>query len=223
VQRLTSYDLSVIARGHVAGRSDAVIGARLDPPRDRSTVRKARARPVVQTMIRDERRRQSSAARSAAYRQRKKEKEEQAEKLERGYAAYPPDSLARGNQNRYPHISETGYLITSNVWYPPLAARPVPITCATRNHRRANSKLIRVSGRATSTPNSPATRSGMCPKIRNSCGSSSRRASLTNTTAVRPLASAPFEPSRLTSFSPPERHAHECVDHGHRHGAVQGC
>lgn len=119
MQRLTSYDLSVIARGHVAGRSDAVIGARLDPPRDRSTVRKARARPVVQTMIRDERRRQSSAARSAAYRQRKKEKEEQAEKLERGYAAYPPDSLARGNQNRYPHISETGYLITSNVWYPP--------------------------------------------------------------------------------------------------------
>lgn len=123
MRRLSSYDLSVIAREHVRGRSDGGIGDMLDPPRDRSTVRKARLRASVREMIRDERRRHSSAARSAAYRQRKKEKEEHAEKVERGLALHPPDSLARGNQKRYPHISESGYLITSNVGFPRRATR----------------------------------------------------------------------------------------------------
>src|SRR5712691_8764494 len=123
MRRLSSYDLSLIACEHVRGRSDAAIGALLDPPRDRSTVRKARSRASGRELIRAERHRQSSAARSAAYRQRKKERQEQAERVERGYAPHPSDSLARGNQNRYPHISANGYLITSNVCYPRRATR----------------------------------------------------------------------------------------------------
>src|SRR5712691_3833457 len=141
MRRLSSYDLSLIACEHVRGRSDAAIGALLDPPRDRSTVRKARSRASGRELIRAERHRQSSAARSAAYRQRKKEQQEQAEKVERGYAPHPSDSLARGNQNRYPHISANGYLITSNVCYPRRATRAdypaLPATTAHPTRRRS--------------------------------------------------------------------------------------
>jgi hypothetical protein len=104
---LTASDLAIIAREHVAGKSDAVIGAMLDPPVERSTVRKARGRRAMQPLIAKERRLKLDREKSARYRERKAAAAE-AERVEGGDGPpQPATSLelqAAADQTSQPEI-----------------------------------------------------------------------------------------------------------------------
>jgi len=81
----------LIARMHVDGAPDSAIARavaeQFGKPVDRSTIRKARARPGVQEMIVEEHRRKVDRDRAARYRVRKAEREQVAADIERGAGA----------------------------------------------------------------------------------------------------------------------------------------
>lgn len=112
----------LIARMHVDGAPDSAIARavaeQFGKPVDRSTIRKARARPGVQEMIVEEHRRKVDRDRAARYRVRKAEREQVAADIERG-AGPPPSATSLERRpphgQNYPYITAGGTYHGSNV------------------------------------------------------------------------------------------------------------
>jgi len=112
----------LIARMHVDGAPDSAIARavaeQFGKPVDRSTIRKARARPGVQEMIVEEHRRKVDRDRAARYRVRKAEREQVAADIERG-AGPPPSATSLERRpphgQNYPYITEGGIFHGSNI------------------------------------------------------------------------------------------------------------
>jgi hypothetical protein len=112
----------LIARMHVDGATDSAIARavaeQVGKPVDRSTIRKARARPGVQEMIVEEHRRKVDRDRAARYRVRKAEREQVAADIERG-AGPPPSATSLERRpphgQNYPYITAGGTYHGSNV------------------------------------------------------------------------------------------------------------
>jgi hypothetical protein len=189
----------LIARMHVDGAPDSAIARavaeQFGKPVDRSTIRKARARPGVQEMIVEEHRRKVDRDRAARYRVRKAEREQVAADIERGAGPPPPrprSSVARRTGRTTPTSRRAARTTdrTSEAGVPP----PAPTTSATAGSRPTASRICRALGNRASS----AIRSAMSPKIRRSSGSVSHRASArTSTARARRSGSSPFGNLRL--------------------------